>query len=123
VIVLRADPYLGARSGFAVGFIGVGLGAVVLAVATLLRGFVLEEAFMQSLRDGWRELGYEQAKIGEMSELLATNGPLMVVVGAALLALSGGATSAVLAAWTDRRFRRRRAGQTWPPAAPPAAPQ
>jgi hypothetical protein len=120
VLVLRRDPYLGTGSGFALGFVSIGLGALVLAVTTLLRGFRIDKAMEATLRDGWLEAGYKEDEVGQMMEFLHTSGPVLVVVAAALLALSGGVTSAVLAGWTDLRFRRRYAEQFHPPAAPPA---
>jgi hypothetical protein len=121
-LVLRRDPFLGAGSGFALGFISVGLGSLVLAATTLVRGFQIDETMAATLRDGWLEAGYKEDEVAQMLEVLQSSGPVLVVAAAALLALSGGVTSAVLAGWTDRRYRRRHEARYGPPGAPPGSP-
>jgi len=108
-IALRREPGMGASSGFAVAFIGAGLGAIGLAAVTLLRGFELQPGTIAALRDGWVASGYTSEQAGQMLLVLEEGAPVIVVVTAALVALGAGVMGAVLAGWTDRRLRRRAA--------------
>ena len=114
-LALRRDPYMGAASGFAVAFIGVGLGAVALAAVTLLQGFDLGTEALDLLSNDLLERGYAKDEVDRSLLLLQRGGPVLTIVTAGLLALAAGVSGAVLAAWVDRRHRRR--------LAPPPAPQ
>ena len=105
-LALRRDPYMGAASGFSVAFISIGLGALIPAATTLLRGYRVNEEMVAQMREAWTEQGLGKNEVEQAIDTVLTAGPLSVVVGAALLALTAGIMGAILAGWTDRRHRR-----------------
>lgn len=105
-LALRRDPYMGAASGFSVAFISIGLGALIPAATTLLRGYRVNEDMIAQMREAWTEQGLGKHEVDQAIDYVLTAGPLSVVVSAALLALAAGVMGAILAGWTDRRRRR-----------------
>jgi hypothetical protein len=108
---LRHDPRMGAASGFALGFTGVGIGALALAVLALIQGFELSADSLASLEKLLRANGTPDAEIRQTLDQLVQSGPFLVAFGALLLALNGGVIGAVVAGLRARRFAARDAAR------------
>ena len=105
VLALRRDPTLVPVSGFAVGFIAVGTGAIALAIAAVLRGFELPPAMLTQMQESLRQSGWTPEEAGRMVGAIRQHGSLWIVLTAALMALGGGVAGGALTAFVQRRRR------------------
>lgn len=102
-LALRREPHLGAASGFAVAFIATGIGAACCAVLSWLRGFSFDPQFLVRLGETWRQAGLGEDEVARQLAVVEDTGPVVAVTTAGLLAITGGVSGAVLAAWVGRR--------------------
>ena len=91
-------------SGFALGFIAVGVGMIVLVLATLLGGFTID-AEQESL---WREaLSVQDVDAADIDTFFATlrggRGEMISVLAATFVAFGAGFAGALAALWRGRR--------------------
>lgn len=124
LLALRNDPRLGAASGFAVAFISVGLGGIVLAGISFAdwdpTTFELRGEFEQSFRARLQEEGYTEAEVDQMIEDLESRSRFVPVITAGLMALMGGLAGALAAAIVGRR--QRPPPSQWGPPSTPGSP-
>jgi len=104
-LALRREPAMGATSAFAVSFIATGIGAALCAALSWLQGFEFDPRFLEQLGETWREAGLEEDEIARQLAIVEDTGPIVAVTTAGLLALTGGVSGAMLAAWLGRRAR------------------
>jgi hypothetical protein len=114
LLATRRDPWMGAGSGFAVAFLAVGLGATALAIAAFAQGFHISPKTLDFLEEQMRKESRSDADIQNALQALQQAAPFIPVVCAGLLALSGGVSGAIVAAFAGRRPRH----PYWPPAGP-----
>jgi hypothetical protein len=111
-LAVRRDPWMGAGAGFAVAFLATGLGAIAVAAVTVLRGFEVPKEQIETVREAMlKQPDVNKDDVQHMLDLLLSAGPLFTVFAAALIALTGGITGAVVAAVASRR-------RPWSPPAP-----
>ncbi len=104
ILAARRDPWFGAGSGFAVAFLSVGIGAIALAVTALLHGFQFEPEMLDAMAEELRTDGtLSETEIENTVSVLANGARFLPVLGAGLLALSGGVCGAVTGAFAGRR--------------------
>lgn len=106
-LALRREPAMGVASAFAVSFIATGIGAALCAVLSWLQGFEFEPRFLERLGETWRQAGLQDDEIARQLAIVEDTGPIVAVTTAGLLALTGGLSGAMLAAWLGRRVRGR----------------
>jgi hypothetical protein len=100
----RRDPGMGAGAGFAVAFLAVALGAVIMAAVAMIRGFAIDPELLETIAETWRTDGrLSEDQITEMLSFLDRSARFMPAIGAALVALSGGVCGAVVGAFARRR--------------------
>jgi len=107
-IALRRDPQPTLGSGFAVSFIATGIGAVSLAVTTLLRGFSIPAEQEEAWRAEFLAREMKPEAIAEFfAQLRGGQGDSWTVLAAAFLAFGGGLAGATVAAIRARRTARK----------------
>lgn len=106
-LAMRKDPQPGLRSGFAVAFIAVGSGALLLALATLWQGFAIAPDQLAAWRD--ELLANEQSPelVDQfLGRLRGGEGDSWVVMAATFMAFGGGMAGMVVAALRSRTTKR-----------------
>jgi len=102
-LALRKDPNPGLRSGFAVAFIAVGSGALLLALATLWQGFAIAPEQLAAWRDELLANEQSPALVDQfLGRLRGGEGDSWVVLAATFMAFGGGMAGAVVAALRAR---------------------
>ncbi len=95
-------------SGFALGFIAVGLGMIVLVLATIVPGFAIPPDEEQLWREGLLGEDLAAADVDAFfAALRGGRGDMVAVLAATFVAFGGGCSGAITAAL---RARRRRTG-------------
>lgn len=117
----RRDPWLGPGAGFAVSFLAVGLGAVVLAGVTMVRGFGIDPQVLDAIADQLRsDRQLTEEEVQRSLQATEDFARFFPVLGASFVAISAGVCGAVVGAFAGRRHRHPPPG--WPHQDPPPAP-
>lgn len=107
-LALRRDPAPTLAGGFAVAFIAVGTGVLVLALTTLVQGFEIPAADEALWREELARREMKDPAIGDFfARLRGGEGDSWVALAAAFLAFGGGMAGAVVAAIRSRRVGRK----------------
>lgn len=103
-LALRRDPEPRLGSGFAAGFIAVGIGALGLAGLTLVEGFTIGAEAEQVWREQLATQGMTGPAIDEFfARLRGGEGASWVVLSAAFVTFGGGFAGALVGAVRSRR--------------------